>query len=48
MSQAADGDVVAMMTHQDRDEVDAWLADHGATRDSADELRAKVLRARAR
>jgi cyanophycin synthetase len=48
VSQAADGDVVAMMTHQDRDEVDAWLAEHGATRDSADELRAKVLRARAR
>jgi cyanophycin synthetase len=46
VGQAADGDVVALMTHQDRDEVDAWLAEHGATRDGADELRAKVLRAR--
>ena len=31
VGQARDGDVVAMMTHQDRDEVDAWLAEHGAT-----------------
>ena len=46
--QAADGDVVAMMTHQDREQVDMWLVEHGATRDSADELRAKVLRARSR
>ena len=42
VGQAADGDVVAMMTHQDREEVDAWLAEHGATRDGAAELRAKV------
>jgi cyanophycin synthetase len=40
--QAADGDVIAVMTHQDRDEVDAWLTGHGATRDSAEELRDKV------
>ncbi|HWJ54457.1 MAG TPA: Mur ligase family protein [Propionibacteriaceae bacterium] len=46
--QAADGDVVAMMTHQDREQVDMWLLEHGATRDSADDVRAKVLRARAR
>jgi hypothetical protein len=45
VGQAADGDVVAMMT-QDREEVDIWLAEHGATRDGAEELRAKVLRAR--
>jgi cyanophycin synthetase len=46
--QAVDGDVVAMMTHQDREQVDIWLLEQGATRDSADELRAKVLRTRAR
>ncbi len=46
--QAANGDVVALMTHQDREQVDMWLREQGATRDSADELRAKVLRARAR
>jgi cyanophycin synthetase len=46
--QAADGDVVAMMTHQDREQVDMWLLEHGATRDNADDVRAKVLRARAR
>ena len=33
VGQARDGDVVAMMTHPDREEVDAWLIDHGATRD---------------
>jgi cyanophycin synthetase len=47
VSRAADGDVVGMMTHQDRDEVDLWLAEHGGIRDSAETLRAKVLRARA-
>ena len=33
VDQAADGDVVAVMTHQDREAVDAWLIEHGATRD---------------
>ncbi len=46
VGQASDGDVVAVMTHQDRDEVDMWLSAHGATRDSPDELRDKVLRTR--
>jgi cyanophycin synthetase len=41
------GDVVGMMTHQDREQVDMWLLEHGATRDGAEELRAKVLRPRA-
>ena len=34
-----------LMTHQDREQVDAWLVDHGATRDDPDTLRAKVLEA---
>lgn len=45
VGQARPGDVVAMMTHQDRDQVSAWLADHGGHRDSIADLRAKVLRA---
>jgi cyanophycin synthetase len=45
--QAVAGDVVGMMTHQDREQVDLWLLERGATRDGAEELRAKVLRARA-
>jgi cyanophycin synthetase len=44
--QAGDGDVVAVMTHQDRQAVDRWLLDSGATRDDADTLRAKVAAAR--
>ena len=39
-------DVVAIMTHQDREELDRWLLDHQATRDDAGALRAKVLRGR--
>ncbi|MGH3337604.1 MAG: glutamate ligase domain-containing protein, partial [Propionibacteriaceae bacterium] len=42
VGQARDGDVVAIMTHQDRELLDRWLLDHGATRDSADVLRNKV------
>jgi hypothetical protein len=30
------------MTHQDRELLDEWLIDHGASRDNADVLRAKV------
>ena len=45
VDQARDGDVVAIMTHQDREELDRWLLDHQATRDDAVALRAKVLRA---
>ena len=45
VDQARDGDVVAIMTHQDREELDRWLLDHQATRDDAGALRAKVLRA---
>jgi cyanophycin synthetase len=46
VDQARDGDVVAIMTHQDRELLDHWLLDHGATRDSADVLRTKVRAAR--
>jgi cyanophycin synthetase len=42
VGQARAGDVVALMTHQDRDLVDRWLVDAGAVRDSAETLRAKV------
>jgi cyanophycin synthetase len=45
ISQARAGDVVAMMTHQDRQQVDDWLVDHGATRDDPEALRRKVLAA---
>ena len=45
VGQARDGDVVAMMTHADREEVDAWLVAHGASRDDADVIKAKVLQA---
>jgi cyanophycin synthetase len=46
VGQARDGDVVAIMTHQDRELLDQWLIDHGASRDDAEMLRAKVLQAR--
>ncbi len=45
VGQARDGDVVAMMTHSEREKVDAWLIAHGATRDSPDVIKAKVLQA---
>jgi cyanophycin synthetase len=44
--QSRPGDVIAMMTHQDREQVDQWLVGHGGRRDAADDLRAKVERAR--
>ena len=47
VDQARADDVVAIMTHQDREEFDRWLLDHQATRDDAGALRAKVLRAAA-
>ena len=45
VGQARDGDVVAIMAHQDRAEIDHWLLESGATQDSAAELRDKVHRA---
>jgi cyanophycin synthetase len=46
VDKARNGDVVAIMTHQDRELLDRWLLDHGATRDGADVLGRKVLAAR--
>lgn len=46
-ARARPGDVVALMCHQDRDAVNAWLADSGAHVDDPDTIRAKVLAARA-
>ena len=45
VGQVRAGDVVAVMAHQDRAEIDAWLSARGATRDDAATLRSKVQRA---
>jgi cyanophycin synthetase len=45
LGQGRSGDVVAIMTHQDRELLDQWLLDHGASRDGAEMLRTKVLNA---
>lgn len=42
VDQADPGDVVAVMVHQDRAEINRWLLERGATRDSADTLGDKV------
>jgi cyanophycin synthetase len=47
MSRAAPGDVVAVMCHQDRPDLDEWLVGHGATVDGPAVLRDKVLLAAA-
>jgi cyanophycin synthetase len=46
VEQAEPGDVVALMCHEDRQGVYAWLADHGFTADSPETLRDKVRAAR--
>jgi cyanophycin synthetase len=46
VGQARNGDVVAIMTHQDRELLDQWLIDHGASRDDADAVLAKVTQIR--
>ena len=48
VDQAHGGDVVAVMTHQDRAQVDAWLVEHGGRRDTVADLRQKVERAASR
>jgi cyanophycin synthetase len=45
VGQARNRDVVAIMTHQDRELLDQWLIDHGASRDDADAVLAKVTQA---
>jgi cyanophycin synthetase len=47
VGQARDGDVVAIMTHQDRELLDQWLIDHGGSRDDPQALRGKVRSSRA-
>ncbi len=47
VEQARPDDVIALMTHQDRAQVDAWLVEHGGRRDSVADLRVKVQRAAA-
>jgi cyanophycin synthetase len=46
MTRAEPGDVVGVMTHQDREAVHDWLVTNGATVDSPNVLRAKVVRTR--
>ena len=43
---AADGDVVAIMSHGERAEIAGWLQDVGASADDARTIRRKVVRAR--
>jgi cyanophycin synthetase len=43
---AADGDVVALMCHAERSQVAAWLAQQGATSDTPEDIRRKVVAAR--
>jgi cyanophycin synthetase len=43
---AADGDVVALMCHSERQKVAAWLSEQGATSDTAADVRRKVVAAR--
>jgi cyanophycin synthetase len=46
VGQARDGDIVVVMAHQDRAEIDAWLLGSGGVRDTPDVLRTKVAAAR--
>ena len=43
MARAVPGDVVAVMCHQDRELLDEWLVGQGATVDTPDVLRDKVM-----
>ncbi len=43
---AHDGDVLALMCHAERSEVDAWIRDQGGTVDDARTIRRKVVAAR--
>lgn len=42
VARAGPGDVVAVMTHQDREQLDGWLRERGATVDTPADLRRKV------
>src|SRR6478735_1273810 len=43
---ALDGDVIALMCHAERTEVDHWIREHGGTVDDARTIRRKVVAAR--
>ncbi len=43
LARAVPGDVVAVMCHQDREQLDEWLVGQGATVDTPDVLRDKVM-----
>ncbi len=47
VGQALPGDVVALMCHAEREEVYAWIAEHGGTADGPEALAAKVRAATA-
>ena len=42
VAQARPGDVVGLMCHAEREEAYAWIAAHGGTPDSSEQLAAKV------
>ncbi len=46
VGRAVPGDVVAVMVHQDREQIHDWLVANGATVDTPDVLRTKVLHAK--
>ncbi len=46
VASAGDGDVVALMCHAERSEVQGWLRSHGGRPDGPDTIRRKVVRAR--
>lgn len=46
VGQACPGDVIGLMAHEQREQLDEWLTGHGGGRDDAAALRAKVLAAR--
>ena len=46
LSAASPGDVVGLMCHAERGEVEAWLRETGATVTRPEQIRAKVLAAR--
>jgi cyanophycin synthetase len=46
VSQAQRGDVIGVMVHEQREQLDEWLGAHGGTRDDPEALAAKVRAAR--
>ncbi len=46
VAESSPGDVIGVMCHAERTELDAWLRSEDATLDGPDEVRRKVLAAR--